>query len=65
MFLFFRFLRFCSTQDRYINLSSKKEESLAEAAEAVRFERRNLNESSLEYVYLMHVVQVIFSTFFI
>jgi hypothetical protein len=38
---------------------------LAEAAEAVRFERRNLNESSLEYVYLMHVVQVIFSTFFI
>jgi hypothetical protein len=50
--------RFCTAQDRYVNVSSKKEDSLAEAAEAVRFERRNLNESSLEYVYLMHVVQV-------
>jgi hypothetical protein len=45
-----------------VNLSAKKEESLAEAAEAVRFEKRNLNESSLEYVYLMHVVQVSFQT---
>jgi len=47
--------KFCAAQDRYVGL--KKEESLAEAAEAVRFEKRNLTSSSLEYVYLMHVVQ--------
>ena len=39
------------------SISAKKEETLAEAAEAARFERKNLNASSLEYVYLMHVVQ--------
>ena len=49
--------KFCAAQDRYVGTSSKKEESLAEAAEMVRFEKRNLNASSLEYVYLMHVVQ--------
>lgn len=49
--------KFCSAQDRYVAMSSKKEDSLAEAAEAVRFEKKNLNSSSLEYVYLMHVVQ--------
>ena len=47
--------RFCSAQDNYIR--SKKEESLAEAAEAVRLEQRGLRAASLEYVYLMHVVQ--------
>ena len=49
--------RFCAAQDRYVNLGSKKEESLAEAAESARYEKRNLTASSLEYVYLMHVVQ--------
>ena len=49
--------KFCAAQDRYVNLGSKKEESLAEAAESVRHEKRNLTSSSLEYVYLMHVVQ--------
>ncbi|XP_059089787.1 rho GTPase-activating protein 26-like [Tigriopus californicus] len=49
--------KFCAAQDRYAGLSSKKEESLAEAAEIVRQERKSLNGASLEYVYLMHVVQ--------
>uniref|UniRef100_A0A0K2U9W2 Uncharacterized protein n=2 Tax=Lepeophtheirus salmonis TaxID=72036 RepID=A0A0K2U9W2_LEPSM len=47
----------CSVQDRYINLSSKKEDSLSEASEAVRQEAKNLQSSSLEYVYLLQVVQ--------
>ena len=47
--------KFCAAQDRYVTL--KKEDSLAEAAESVRHEKRNLTSSSLEYVYLMHVVQ--------
>ncbi len=49
--------RFCAAQDRHAGTSSKREEALAEAAEVVRAERRNLNASSLEYVSLMHVVQ--------
>lgn len=49
--------KFCAAQDRYAALSSKKEESLAEAAETLRQERKSLNGASLEYVYLMHVVQ--------
>jgi hypothetical protein len=49
--------RFCAAQDRHANTSSKREESLADAAETARAEKRNLNASSLEYVYLMHVVQ--------
>lgn len=49
--------RFCAAQDKYVNLSSKKEESLAEAAENLRLERKNLNASSLDYVYKMHIVQ--------
>ena len=47
--------RFCTSQDAYIKL--KKEESLAEAAEAVRHDQKVLRSASLEYVYLMHVVQ--------
>ena len=47
--------RFCTAQDNYIK--SKKEESLAEAAEAARHEQKALRSASLEYVYLMHVVQ--------
>lgn len=47
--------RFCTSQDAYIK--SKKEESLAEAAEAVRHDQKVLRSASLEYVYLMHVVQ--------
>ena len=47
--------RFCQAQDNYIKL--KKEESLAEAAEAVRQEQKTLRSASLDYVYLMHVVQ--------
>ena len=47
--------RFCTSQDNYIKL--KKEESLAEAAEAVRHDQKVLRSASLEYVYLMHVVQ--------
>ena len=47
--------RFCTAQDNYIK--SKKEESLAEAAEVVRHEQKALRSASLEYVYLMHVVQ--------
>jgi len=49
--------KLCTAQDRYVNMSGKKEESLAEAAENIRHELKNLNSSSLEYVYLMHVVQ--------
>ena len=49
--------KLCAAQDRYIGLSGRKEESLAEAAEMVRHESRALNSSSLEYVHLMHVVQ--------
>ena len=49
--------RFCAAQDRYAGLSSKKEDSLAEALEAVRTEKRTLNASSLEYIHLMHMVQ--------
>ena len=44
-----------AAQDNYIK--SKKEESLAEAAEGVRHEQKALRSASLEYVYLMHVVQ--------
>ena len=47
--------RFCTAQDNYIRL--KKEESLAEAAENLRHEQKQLRSASLEYVYLMHVVQ--------
>ena len=47
--------RFCTAQDNYIKF--KKEESLAEAAETVRLEQKCLRSSSLDYVYLMHVVQ--------
>ena len=47
--------RFCTAQDNYIKF--KKEESLAEAAEAVRHEQKCLRSASLDYVYLMHVVQ--------
>lgn len=47
--------KFCTAQDNYIK--SKKEESLAEAAESVRYEQKGLRSASLEYVYLMHVVQ--------
>ena len=39
------------------SLKLKKEESLAEAAEAVRHEQKCLRSASLDYVYLMHVVQ--------
>ena len=49
--------KFCAAQEKYINMSAKKEESIAEAAENLRYELKNLNSSSLEYVYLMHVVQ--------
>ena len=49
--------KLCTAQDKYVNMSGKKEESLAEAAENVRYELKNVNSSSLEYVYLMHVVQ--------
>lgn len=49
--------RFCAAQDRYAGTSAKKEESLAEAAEVTRFEKKQLNAASLQYVYLMHVVQ--------
>ena len=49
--------KFCASQDRYVGISSKKEGSLAEAAENVRFERKNLNTASLDYVYHMHIVQ--------
>ena len=47
--------KFCSAQDNYIKY--KKEESLAEAAEEVRKEQKGLRTASLDYVYLMHVVQ--------
>ena len=50
-------LKLCAAQDRYLGLSGKKEESLAEAAETVRHEAKTLNSCSLEYVHLMHVVQ--------
>ena len=50
-----KFSRFCTAQDNYIKF--KKEESLAEAAETVRLEQKCLRSSSLDYVYLMHVVQ--------
>ena len=49
--------KLCAAQDRYVGLSGRKEESLAEAAETLRHETRSLNSSSLEYVHLMHVVQ--------
>ena len=49
--------KLCTAQDKYVAISGKKEESLAEASETVRLEQKNLNSSSLEYVYLMHVVQ--------
>ena len=49
--------KLCTAQDKYANISSKKEESLAEAAEIVRHELKNLNACSLEYVHLMHMVQ--------
>lgn len=47
--------RFCTAQDNYIKM--KKEESLAEAAEAVRHDQKSLRSASLIYVYEMHVVQ--------
>ena len=42
---------------RFVSMSGKKEESLAEASEILRHEQKNLNSCSLEYVYLMHMVQ--------
>lgn len=49
--------RACAAQDRHANVSARREEALAEAAEAARAERRQLDAASLQYVYLMHVVQ--------
>lgn len=49
--------KFCAIQEKYVNMSSKKEENLAEAAENYRYELKNLNASSLEYVYLLQVMQ--------
>ena len=49
--------KLCTAQDKYVAMSGKKEESLAEAADTVRHEQRSLQASSLEYVHLMHVVQ--------
>ena len=37
-------------QDKYVAMSGKREESLAEASETLRLEQRNLNSCSLEYV---------------
>ena len=39
-----------SLQDKYVAMSGKREESLAEASETLRMEQRNLNSCSLEYV---------------
>ena len=36
-------------------MSGKREESLAEASETLRLEQRNLNSSSLEYVWIRNV----------
>ena len=52
-----RTARCCAAQDRHANTSWRREESLAEAAEAARVERRRLEAASLQYVYLVHVVQ--------
>ena len=49
--------KLCQAQDKYVALSGKKEETLAEATETVRHEQKNLNSCSLEYVYLLHMVQ--------
>ena len=37
-----------TSQDKYVAMSGKREESLAEASETLRLEQRNLNSSSLE-----------------
>ena len=42
---------------RYINLATKKEDILAEAASTARAESRALHAASLQYVHLMHVVR--------
>ena len=52
-----RTARACAAQDRHANTSARREEALAEAAEAAREEKRQLDAASLQYVYLMHVVQ--------
>ena len=39
---------FLTSQDKYVSMSGKREESLAEASETLRLEQRNLNSSSLE-----------------
>ncbi len=49
--------RACAAQDRHANTSSKREDALAEAAEAARSERRQLEATSLRYVYLIHVAR--------
>jgi len=42
---------------RHANVSSRREDALAEAAEAARAERRALDAASLQYVKLLHLVQ--------
>jgi len=49
--------KLCAAQDRYISMSSKKEESLAELSDIVRQEQKSLHASSLDYVYNIHLVQ--------
>ena len=49
--------KLCTAQDKYVALSGKKEESVNEASDIVRAEQKHLNSCSLEYVYLMHMVQ--------
>ena len=44
-----------SLQDKYVAMSGKREESLAEASETLRMEQRNLNSCSLEYVKYYYV----------
>ena len=47
----------CSAERQYVSIGAKRPDSLSDAAEDVRAEKKRLRECSLEYIYLMHVVQ--------
>ncbi|XP_025424080.1 rho GTPase-activating protein 26 isoform X3 [Sipha flava] len=50
--------KFCQSQERYLNLSTKKQDSVLQEADAtLEMEQRHFCQASLEYVFLLQEVQ--------
>ncbi|XP_072158935.1 rho GTPase-activating protein 26 isoform X2 [Bemisia tabaci] len=50
--------KFCQSQERYLNLSTKKQDNILQEADAsLEMEQRHFSQASLEYVFLLQEVQ--------